>query len=136
MLRENPQLRPNIYQVVREVCTMRGKEVPIKDVCLIDAVRPKSALILSRSTPTVPGPKPEATNSCRHLSQAYLQRQSLAFKRSRKCNRRRASSQTSRQCDEADQQHPANEPICLPKELLQGHEGPALILLAHLTPMI
>ena len=34
MLRENPQLRPNIYQVMREVCLMRGTEVPIKDVSL------------------------------------------------------------------------------------------------------
>ncbi len=34
MLRENPQLRPNIYQVVREVCLMRGTEIPIKDVSL------------------------------------------------------------------------------------------------------
>ncbi|KAF2400277.1 hypothetical protein EJ06DRAFT_493942 [Trichodelitschia bisporula] len=32
MLREQPQLRPNIYQVVREVCSMRGTEVPIKDI--------------------------------------------------------------------------------------------------------
>lgn len=32
MLRENPQLRPNIYQVLKEACAMRGKEVPIKDV--------------------------------------------------------------------------------------------------------
>ncbi|KAG0125835.1 hypothetical protein HOY82DRAFT_581273 [Tuber indicum] len=32
MLRESPQLRPNIYQVVREVCLMRGKEIPIKDI--------------------------------------------------------------------------------------------------------
>lgn len=34
MLRENPQLRPNIYQVVREVCILRGTDTPIKDVCL------------------------------------------------------------------------------------------------------
>lgn len=34
MLRENPQLRPNIYQVVREVCMMRGTDIPIKDVRL------------------------------------------------------------------------------------------------------
>lgn len=35
MLRESPQQRPNIYQVVREVCTMRGKQVPIKDVSFL-----------------------------------------------------------------------------------------------------
>lgn len=32
MLRENPQQRPNIYQVIREVCLMRGTDIPIKDV--------------------------------------------------------------------------------------------------------
>ncbi|KAJ5678988.1 Actin-regulating kinase PRK1 [Penicillium macrosclerotiorum] len=32
MLKENPQKRPNIYQVVNEVCQMQGKEVPIKDI--------------------------------------------------------------------------------------------------------
>lgn len=33
MLQENPALRPNIYQVTKEVCSMRGIDVPIKDVC-------------------------------------------------------------------------------------------------------
>ena len=32
MLRENPQQRLNIYQVVREVSSMRGTDIPIKDV--------------------------------------------------------------------------------------------------------
>jgi hypothetical protein len=32
MLRENPQKRPNIYEVVQEMCHMQGKEVPIRDV--------------------------------------------------------------------------------------------------------
>lgn len=32
MLRENPQMRPNIYQVLREVCSMRNTELPIKDI--------------------------------------------------------------------------------------------------------
>ncbi|KAE9988016.1 hypothetical protein EG328_000960 [Venturia inaequalis] len=32
MLRENPALRPNIYQVVREVCTIRNAPCPIKDI--------------------------------------------------------------------------------------------------------
>ncbi|KAJ5713688.1 uncharacterized protein N7483_010869 [Penicillium malachiteum] len=31
MLRELPQKRPNIYQVVQEICKMQGKEVPIRD---------------------------------------------------------------------------------------------------------
>ncbi|GFF80259.1 serine/threonine-protein kinase ppk30 [Aspergillus udagawae] len=32
MLKENPQKRPTIYEVVREVCSMQGKEVPIRDI--------------------------------------------------------------------------------------------------------
>ncbi|KAL8703398.1 MAG: hypothetical protein Q9201_003427 [Fulgogasparrea decipioides] len=32
MLREKPQARPNIYQVVREVSLMRGTDIPIKDI--------------------------------------------------------------------------------------------------------
>jgi AP2-associated kinase len=32
MLRENPKNRPNIYQVLVEVCSMRGTQVSIKDV--------------------------------------------------------------------------------------------------------
>ncbi|KAL8842303.1 MAG: hypothetical protein Q9176_002692 [Flavoplaca citrina] len=32
MLRENPQARPNIYQVIRQVSLMRGTDIPIKDI--------------------------------------------------------------------------------------------------------
>lgn len=32
MLRESPDKRPNIYEVVKEVCSIRGAPVPIKDV--------------------------------------------------------------------------------------------------------
>ncbi|OLN81655.1 Serine/threonine-protein kinase ppk30 [Colletotrichum chlorophyti] len=32
MLRENPQARPNIYQVLREGCAMQGRDVPIQDI--------------------------------------------------------------------------------------------------------
>ncbi|KAM5450886.1 Ark- serine/threonine protein kinase [Microsporum audouinii] len=32
MLKEHPKERPNIYQVLRETCRMRGKEVPIRDI--------------------------------------------------------------------------------------------------------
>lgn len=35
MLKENPQKRPNIYEVVREACQMQGKEVPIRDVSFL-----------------------------------------------------------------------------------------------------
>ncbi|THY64325.1 hypothetical protein D6C97_02702 [Aureobasidium pullulans] len=31
-LREDPRQRPNIYQVVTEVCSMRGTPIPIKDI--------------------------------------------------------------------------------------------------------
>ena len=41
MLRENPQLRPNIYQVVREVARIRGTDIPIKDVSVISLSRSK-----------------------------------------------------------------------------------------------
>ncbi|EPS27772.1 hypothetical protein PDE_02716 [Penicillium oxalicum 114-2] len=32
MLMENPQKRPNIYEVVKEICDMQGKKVPIRDI--------------------------------------------------------------------------------------------------------
>ncbi|KAK2839224.1 hypothetical protein FQN49_006353 [Arthroderma sp. PD_2] len=32
MLKEHPKERPNVYQVLRETCHMRGKEVPIRDI--------------------------------------------------------------------------------------------------------
>ncbi|KAJ0118347.1 hypothetical protein J7T55_009130 [Diaporthe amygdali] len=32
MLKEQPQARPNIYQVLKESCAMQGREVPIKDI--------------------------------------------------------------------------------------------------------
>jgi len=38
MLRENPQSRPNVYQVLREACLMQGIEVPIRDVWMIPPV--------------------------------------------------------------------------------------------------
>uniref|UniRef100_A0A060TCY2 non-specific serine/threonine protein kinase n=1 Tax=Blastobotrys adeninivorans TaxID=409370 RepID=A0A060TCY2_BLAAD len=32
LLREDPRNRPNVYQVLKEICSMRGVEVPIKDI--------------------------------------------------------------------------------------------------------
>ncbi|ANB11229.1 serine/threonine protein kinase ARK1 [Sugiyamaella lignohabitans] len=32
LLREDPRARPNVYQVLKEICAMRGLEVPIKDI--------------------------------------------------------------------------------------------------------
>lgn len=38
MLKEHPKDRPNIYHVLRETCHMRGKEVPIRDVRIIQYI--------------------------------------------------------------------------------------------------
>ncbi|KAE8144392.1 kinase-like domain-containing protein [Aspergillus avenaceus] len=32
MLKEDPQKRPNIYEVLRDACHMQGKEVPVRDI--------------------------------------------------------------------------------------------------------
>lgn len=40
MLKEHPQSRPNIYQVLKEACAMQGREVPIKDVCSLTLLFP------------------------------------------------------------------------------------------------
>ncbi|MCJ1389539.1 hypothetical protein MMC18_002396 [Xylographa bjoerkii] len=52
MLREQPQARPNIYQVVREVCLMRGTDVPIKDIY---TGRPASEIRRNQHLPSPPG---------------------------------------------------------------------------------
>ncbi|KAI9727685.1 MAG: hypothetical protein M1828_005913 [Chrysothrix sp. TS-e1954] len=53
MLTENPEKRPNVYQVVKETCTLRGVEVPIKDVSLDihDAIKARSMQRLPPSEP-------------------------------------------------------------------------------------
>ncbi|KAL6713331.1 Ark- serine/threonine protein kinase [Lecanora helva] len=56
MLRENPQQRPNIYQVVREVSKMRGTDVPIKDIY---AGRTQSE---SRRNQHLPPPEPNVAS--------------------------------------------------------------------------
>ncbi|CAD6499655.1 BgTH12-03763 [Blumeria graminis f. sp. triticale] len=50
MLRESPKLRPNIYQVLREVCIMQGIEVPIKDI-YSGKINPESSRKQTTSTP-------------------------------------------------------------------------------------
>ncbi|MCJ1475035.1 hypothetical protein MMC13_003695 [Lambiella insularis] len=52
MLQEKPQSRPNIYQVVREVCAMRGTEVPIQDIY---TGRPASDARRNQQLPSPPG---------------------------------------------------------------------------------
>ena len=37
-LRENPQDRPNIYEVVKAVSILRGSEIPIRDVVTTNTV--------------------------------------------------------------------------------------------------
>ncbi|KZF22156.1 hypothetical protein L228DRAFT_230506 [Xylona heveae TC161] len=53
MLRENPQNRPNIFQVVSEVCRMRGTNVPIRDIY---AGRSQSE---ARKAQQLPSPEPK-----------------------------------------------------------------------------
>lgn len=67
MLKEHPQARPNIYQVVKEVCAMRNRDCPIKDVRPLAALR-DHALTIRRYTPTEPNRKHARTSSCRRLS--------------------------------------------------------------------
>ncbi|KAF2223911.1 hypothetical protein BDZ85DRAFT_289538 [Elsinoe ampelina] len=59
MLKENPKDRPNIYQVIQEVCSIRGTPVPIKDIY---SNRSKSEDVknqrLPPSSPQVTSPPP------------------------------------------------------------------------------
>lgn len=57
MLKEHPQARPNIYQVLREACAMQGREVPIKDIYSGKKAEPQEAArqIPSKPTPPVVG---------------------------------------------------------------------------------
>ena len=48
-LKEDPRQRPNIYQVIKECCSMRGTEVPIKDIY---AERTQSEARRNQSLPT------------------------------------------------------------------------------------
>jgi AP2-associated kinase len=71
MLRENPQSRPNIYQVVVEVCSMRHRSVPIKDV---SAPNYPSLLRLTciRYTPTELNQRTAETSNYRLPAQTLL----------------------------------------------------------------
>jgi AP2-associated kinase len=66
MLKEDPRNRPNIYEVLKEVCSMRGTEVPIEDIyanrtqsearrneSLPSPEPPMSSIGLQKSTPQV-----------------------------------------------------------------------------------
>lgn len=52
MLTEDPKKRPTIYQVIEDVCSMRGREVPIKDIYATRS--PEEA----RSNQRLPSPEP------------------------------------------------------------------------------
>jgi hypothetical protein len=84
MLRENPQHRPNIYQVVVEVCAMRHRSVPIKDVCLASPNLPYR-LTVARYIRTGPNQKTGETNNYRLLSR-FPRLQLLGCKRLLPCN--------------------------------------------------
>ncbi|CAI6333100.1 unnamed protein product [Periconia digitata] len=56
MLQESPQRRPNIYQVVVEVCSMRHRSVPIKDIY---SHRTQSE---DRRNQQLPSPEPDAAS--------------------------------------------------------------------------
>ncbi|KAF4307890.1 hypothetical protein GTA08_BOTSDO03449 [Botryosphaeria dothidea] len=56
MLKENPQQRPNIYQVVKEVCAMRNRDCPIKDIY---TNRSQSE---TRNNQQLPSPEPKGTS--------------------------------------------------------------------------
>ena len=73
MLRENPQHRPNIYQVVAEVCSMRHRPIPIKDVCLTLWLY-CPMLRLARSTLAEHSQKRDGTSSFRLPSPKALRR--------------------------------------------------------------
>ncbi|KAM0720189.1 hypothetical protein Q7P37_004325 [Cladosporium fusiforme] len=53
MLKEDPRSRPNIYQVVKETCAMRGTQVPIKDIY---ADRTQSEARRNQTLPSREGP--------------------------------------------------------------------------------
>jgi len=63
MLREDPKKRPNIYQVVQEVCSMRGTTVPIKDVSFVAEFSNNTHADHLRFTPTDHNQKLKTTKS-------------------------------------------------------------------------
>ena len=70
MLRESPQQRPNIYQVVAETCAMRHRACPIKDVSAVKLAK-GFRLMFSRSTLAGRSLKLAKTSSCRLLNLKY-----------------------------------------------------------------
>jgi hypothetical protein len=76
MLRENPQHRPNIYQAIAEVCSMRHRSIPIKDVGSIHKFA-THILRHARSTQVAHNLKPDGISSYRPLSPRSLHRPPL-----------------------------------------------------------
>lgn len=71
MLREDPKARPNIYQVMREVCAMRGTDVPIKDVSPGATISMLQPAKLSRSILGERNRKPDEINTCQVLDPTF-----------------------------------------------------------------
>lgn len=80
MLRESLDQRPNIYQVVKEACSMQGRDVPIQDVSLAaQSMRIVRTNELRRSTPAEPSPnrdpqirQQQETRNHHHLESAQF----------------------------------------------------------------
>lgn len=62
MLREKPQLRPNIYEVVRELCLMQGVDIPIRDVSFSSNFQSNANFLDLRWTNTIRN-SPESTST-------------------------------------------------------------------------
>ena len=76
MLKENPQKRPTIYEVMKEGCDMQGKEVPIRDVCLPDdpqQPRENTDMWAPRFTPIGQSPKRDGIRNCHQRQRNNLQ---------------------------------------------------------------
>lgn len=83
MLRENQTSRPNIYQVLREGCSMQGLQVPIHDVSIknLQCVTSTSRLSLltpCRSTRTGHNPNRTRSNSSLGQIREHLRSRQLA----------------------------------------------------------
>jgi hypothetical protein len=82
MLRETPQQRPNIYQVVVEVCAMRHRSVPISDVRL-EHIPIISLLTKTRYIPIGPSLRIGTTSNYPPLTLALYHLLLLDYKRLR-----------------------------------------------------
>lgn len=102
MLREHPAKRPNIYQVMQQICRMRGKEIPIRDVCAAPVSKVKSngsRFILGEPTRRLGG------ISSYHLHRGTLLR-ALELRYGHLQNKKSKAYQILLLCDAGDHQSP------------------------------